>query len=224
MFSTIFHYGYEVYSGIILLIYLFFEVLYNLIFYLSAHWMVTLGTIISLVSVIKTLQYLGYGGMNLSMRLRSPYAKSLSLVSPPTHAQPHRFFQQRVGLFNRPVFCNVCSCVMIEKALCCGVCGYSSHKSCLPRADNNCKYVFFDQISASNQLNAITQTPQTSSSSSSSSKLSQVVSSQEYTTPTDATVAFRHQWVQGNHSTVKDVCVVCGVTCGSLFGLSGMSY
>jgi hypothetical protein len=183
-----------------------------------------LGTLIVGVVVIKMVSYLGYG-MRFSLRLRSPYENSMSLVPPPTHSQPHRFYQQDVGLLNRPVYCNICAKIMIEEALCCGICGYSTHKACLKRRQDNCKYIFFDAEYFSREANTkksrMPAAHQPTAKADRDSTPIRVPMKEGWSTPTDASAATAHQWMKGNQS-VSDLCYVCGVTCGSLFELGGL--
>lgn len=132
-----------------------------------------------------------------------------------------------------------------EQAVCCEACGYCAHEGCVGAAVFNCKPVSL-HIPAPVRDEKKASTPSNSSNNSNNSNTSTGASSNESkevlmpattisTIASDTAVdvrralgseiddgfAFAHQWVPGNHSTVGDECIVCSLSVGSLFALSG---
>jgi hypothetical protein len=123
--------------------------------------------------------------------------------------------------------------------VCCEACGYCAHEGCVGNAVYNCKPVSLhipaplrpDEKKSNPDTKDTTST--SSSTSSATSPSSSLLSSRTVATETSAEIkralsvedddgfAFNHQWVAGNHSTVGDECIVCSLSVGSLFALSG---
>lgn len=139
-----------------------------------------------------------------------------------------------------------------EDALSCDICGYATHERCVGQVKHNCKKIALAdpasslsaEIALSNHesssstssslaaTSSSTPIPPSSSSSSSSSSpsslslhvdsLNNMHSYPHSHSPISPNPTMHHHWVQGNHSTLKDFCLVCSQTTGSLFSLSGL--
>lgn len=111
--------------------------------------------------------------------------------------EPHDLYHIKVAIFKRPMYCNVCKKLMagvVEDALTCGVCQLSVHGSCVPRITTDCKPIMV--VPSAERAGLDNNLKQES-------------------------VVLVHQWAEGNHSSQRDICMICGVPCGSLFQIAG---
>lgn len=94
-----------------------------------------------------------------------------------------------------------------SQALCCEACGYTAHEDCAREAEASCKQLSVLPLAQPN--------PEEDHDIYESAPDRQPA-------PTPRPEALLHHFVQGNHSTVTDLCHVCGLAVGSLFKLSGL--
>uniref|UniRef100_A0A7S3Z6U3 Diacylglycerol kinase n=1 Tax=Lotharella globosa TaxID=91324 RepID=A0A7S3Z6U3_9EUKA len=123
----------------------------------------------------------------------------------------HRFYYRRANVLTRPTYCNVCRQLMAggtNDSLCCEVCGYCAHSQCVAKAKRNCKPLWSSR--SEQKLHHLTRKPGES------------VTSSKMPVHSAASLGMEHHWVEGNHSTVRDMCLVCGGAVGSLLGLGGL--
>lgn len=110
--------------------------------------------------------------------------------------EPHDLYHIQVAIFKRPMYCNVCKKLMagvVEEALTCGVCQLSVHSSCVPSITTDCKPIMVAAVERIGLDGTVRQ------------ENNELV----------------HRWAEGNHSSQRDICMICGVPCGSLFQIAG---
>ncbi|GAB5359681.1 hypothetical protein AAMO2058_000563800 [Amorphochlora amoebiformis] len=119
----------------------------------------------------------------------------------------HQFYYRRSSMLLRPNYCNVCRLLMsgASTSLCCEICGYCVHEECVHLAKRNCKPIWIPRP-APLELPTSPRRPE---------------GSENGGVLAGSMLGISHHFVEGNHSTVRDMCVVCGLAVGSLLGLGG---
>jgi len=127
--------------------------------------------------------------------------------------EPHQFYHHNAGALRRPMYCNVCehNLQSSDDGLCCDICGYATHTSCLENVEHNCKPVCADLASDADREQELLY----GSASPVDSKAAPQSSS------SSCAISQNHRWMRANHS-IHDICIVCKEGIGSLFALSGL--